>query len=123
MTFAHVSYLSYSQSSDLSADRLLYMRARCPSRRNLALKIAELRFSQEERLTSNCSGTRGKTALDRQELEQIRTDVFRYCSLVGKENFEDAWRDCRRAIDEWGRLLNYRRKNLADTTNTPILEQ
>ena len=99
------------------------MRARCPSRRNLALKIAELRFSREERLTSNCSGTRGKTALDRVKLEQIRTDVFRYWPLEGKENFEDAWRDCRRAIDEGGRLLNYKRKNLADTTNIPIPEQ
>ena len=71
-----------------------------------ALKIAELRFSLKERLTSNCSETRGKTALDRVELEQIRTDVFGYWPLEGKESFEDAWRYCRRAVDEGGRLLN-----------------
>lgn len=78
------------------------------SRRNFALKQAERMFSFEERLTSNCLGKRGKKQLDEKKLETIRENTFKLCPLESHEDGVKAWRECRKAIDEGGRQLNFK---------------
>lgn len=93
---------------DLSMDELLKMKAKASSRRNFALKQAERMFSFEERLTSNCLGKRGKKQLDEKKLETIRENTFKLCPLESHEDGVKAWRECRKAIDEGGRQLNFK---------------
>lgn len=89
---------------------LLKLKNESNSRRNFALKQAEKLFTFNERLTSNCQGKRGKNRLDERRIALIRENTFKLWPLESKEDPEKAWHDCRRAIDEGGRQLNYRQK-------------
>ena len=94
----------------MDMDTLLRLKNETSSRRNFALKQAEKVFSSEERLESNCTGTRGKKALDKTRLATIQDNAFKLRPLESKENKKDAWKDCCRAIDEGGRQLNQKKK-------------
>ena len=81
-------------------DSLLLLKNEYSSRRNFALKQAEKLYSKEERLTSNCTGKRGKKQLDQVRLGKIKEATFKLWPLDSKENPTDARKDCKRAIDK-----------------------
>ena len=97
-------------SEELPMDVLLRLKNEANSRRNFAFKQAEKMFSYEERLTSNCQGKRGKKQLDPKRVDVIRRNTIKLWPLENKEEEGSAWNECRRAIDEGGRQLNYRVK-------------
>jgi len=74
------------------------------------LKRAEKVFSYEDRLESNCTGTRGKKALDKTSVATIQDNTFKLWPLESKENKKNAWQDCCRAIDDGGRQLKQKKK-------------
>ena len=49
---------------------------------------------------SNCKGRKGKRKLDPVRIERIQAATFKLWPLEGKEKCEDAWKECKRAIDE-----------------------
>ena len=74
-------------------------------------------YSREERMTSNCTGSRGKKQLDPARLHKIKEVTFKIWPLDSKENPDDAWKDCKRAIDEGGRQLNMKQRLQPDAVN------
>ncbi len=88
--------LKSQQSLSLSANRQLSLKVRCPSRRNFALKQAEMLFTLQQRKECNCSG---KKALDAEVLQEIKANAFTYWPLEGSEQREMAWKNCIRTID------------------------
>ncbi len=86
------------------------LKSEANSRCNFALKQAEKLLTYEERLMSNCQG---KRRLDKVKLKHIEENTFKLWPLESQEDRVNAWKDCRKAIDEGGRQLNLRvRKNL-----------
>ena len=59
-------------------------------------------FTDEEKLSSNCTGTRGKNQLDKKKLETIKSHVLQYWPPDGTESEDTIWKDCIKAIDEGG---------------------
>ena len=104
-------------TGEFTTEGLLPLKNQCNSRRNFALKQAELIFSKEVRLVSNCTGKKGKLQLDPVKLEKIKESTFKVWPLDPRDNEKDAWQDCKRAIDEGGRQLNQRMKKLMDRSN------
>ena len=60
-------------------------------------------------MVSNVRGKRGKKKLDPVRVDKIKEATFKLWPLEGKE---DAWSECKRAIDERGRQLNLKEKLL-----------
>ena len=61
-------------------------------------------FSLDERLTSNCNGTKGKDLLDETRMEQLRQYIFEFHPM-GKEDTRIMWTKCKNAINEGARRL------------------
>ena len=59
-------------------------------------------FSDEERVTSNCAGTKGKKQLDIKKINKIHKYVFIMYS-IGITEQQAVWKKCRDAINEAGR--------------------
>ena len=76
-------YLLYLQ---LNISHLLKLKHSCSTRRNFAWRQADLMFTDEEKLTSNCTGTRGKNQLDKTKLDTIKRHVLQYWPPDGTEN-------------------------------------
>ena len=75
---------------------LVLIKNECCSRRNFALHQAE----KGEWIGNNCEGRKGKRKLDHVRIERIQAATFKLWPLEGKEKYEDAWKECRKAIDE-----------------------
>ena len=87
------------------------------SRRNFAMHQAEKMFTKEKWMGSNCEGRKGNRKLAPVlRTEKIHAATFKLWPLEGKEKFEDAWKECKKAIDEGGRQLKMKQK-LQDKTN------
>ena len=84
------------------------------SRRNFALHQAEKMFEKGEWIGSNCEGRKGKRKLDPVRIERIQAATFKLWPLEGKEKYEDAWKDCKKGIDEGVTQLKMKLK-LQDT--------
>ena len=56
----------------LSTEQVIQQKNASNSRRNFAFRLSVILFTEEERLMSNCTGTKGKKALDPAKLELIR---------------------------------------------------
>ena len=61
---------------------------------------------------SNCTGTRGKKALDPAKLELIRQEVIKFWP-PDSATASETWKECIKAIDEGGRSLKQKQKKLA----------
>ena len=73
---------------------------------NFAQKLVQRFFAPEELVNKNCTGTRGKGALDPTKLGMVRKYVFKLYPCT--RALEDAhWRKCITCIDE----LLRRKKN------------
>ena len=57
-------------------------------------------FENGEWIGSNCEGRKGKTKLDPVRIERIQAGTFKPWPLEGKEKYEDAWKQCKKAINE-----------------------
>jgi len=69
---------------------------------NFALKLAEKLFTEEERTTSNCAGTKGKRKFSAEKIDLIYEYVFEGFP-VDERAREFYWKKCRDAINEAGR--------------------
>ena len=76
--------------------RLRYVSA---SRQNFATNLMCKLFPKAERENSNVNGILGKSALDKDKIEYIRSVTFKMYPLE-RETEESAWGKCRVAIDE-----------------------
>ena len=63
-------------------------------------------FTRDERETSNVNGVLGKTKLDVDKVEYIKSITFKMYPLDQKGTLESAWSKCRSAIDEANRHLH-----------------
>ena len=81
------------------------------SKRNFAKKIAVEMYTRDELYTSNVNGKLGKKQLDPVRLAMIIETVFLAYPLEHQEKMEKALRDCRHAIDEYGRELHRQEKD------------
>lgn len=88
---------------------LLRLRYISASRQNFATNVMHKLFTRAERETSNVNGVLGKSALDRDKVDYIKSVTFKMYPLEQKETNESAWAKCRGAIDEANRRL-YRPK-------------
>ena len=79
------------------------------SRQNFATNVMRKLFTRAKRKTSNVNGVLGKTKLDVDKVEYIKSITFKMYPLDQKETLESAWSKCRGAIDEANRRL-YRPK-------------
>ena len=75
------------------------------SRQNFAAVLVRSFFKREVRMTSNVAGKSGKNQLCREMMAAIKVATFRMWPLESSEGEKQAWRLCRRAIDEAGRRL------------------
>ena len=76
---------------------------------------AEKMFEKVEWTGSNCEGRKGKRKLDPVHIEKIQAATFKLWPLEGTEKFKDAWKECKKAIDEGRRQLKMQK--LHDKTN------
>ena len=90
----------------LSAENVIAIRTASVSRRNFAANINRKILSEEERMTSNVSGTKGKNELDPVKVAFIKQVTFQQYPLKGNEREKKAWSDCILSIDEVNRRLN-----------------
>ena len=97
---------SIQHSDFLTAEEMISIRISSSSRRNFATNVNRQIFSEEERMTSNVSGTRGKLQLDSAKVAFIKRVAFQQFPLKGEERAKKAWSDCIEAIDEANRRLN-----------------
>ena len=96
-------------SIPMDSDALVRLRYISVSRRNFAANVMCKIFSTAEREVRNVRGKLGKSQLDPERIEYIKTVTFRMYPLDSKESAQSAWGACVNAIDEANRRL-YRKK-------------
>ena len=90
----------------LSAEELIAIRTASVSQRNFAANVNCKILSEEERMTSNVSGSKGKDELDPIKVAYIKRVTFQQYPLKGNEKEKKVWSDCIISIDEVNRQLN-----------------
>ena len=87
------------EGGQFMGEALVLKRASC-SVGNFAAKFLNVVFKSEELVNCNCTGTRGKMALDPGKMSIIKEYVFKFypCALAQEES---TWRKCVVAIDEF----------------------
>lgn len=93
----------------IDPDTLVKLRHASSSRRNFAANLMRKIFGKAEREVSNVRGKLGKSQLDPDKIDYIKTATFRMYPLDSKESSQSAWAACINAIDEANRRL-YRKK-------------
>ena len=96
-------------SIPMDSDVLVKLRHASASLRNFSANVMRKVFSKAEREVSNVRGKLGKSQLDPEKIEYIKTVTFRMFPLDSKESSQAAWATCINAIDEANRRL-YRKK-------------
>lgn len=91
--------LGKDQLSFAEIQKISYM---SQSIKNFAKNLAMQMFTEEERATSNCIGTKGKKQLNVEKLQKIRDYIFQIHTMSSQQQ-EEQWRKCRDAINELGR--------------------
>ena len=87
------------EGGQFMGEALVLKRTSC-SVGNFAAKFLNVVFKSEELANRNCTGTRGKIALDPEKMAVIKKYVFKFypCALAQEES---TWRKCVVAIDEF----------------------
>ena len=80
------------------------------SRKNFAVKVIRMFFTEEERARSNVRGKGGKSRLNPVKIDFVKKKTFEMWPLQTFELEKKAWADCVCAIDEANRRLNWPRK-------------
>jgi hypothetical protein len=82
-------------------------------RGNFAANLAAELFSKDERITCNCTGTRGKKQLSPRRLQLVKDITFQMYSCDPSQDSEETWRkECITAIDAKNRSIG------RDSTNS-----
>lgn len=89
---------------------------------NFSVNLLKALFTKEEMLNRNCSGTRGKGALDTGKLDIIKFCAFKLYSIPDAEQ-ESVWKQkCVISIDEFLRRGNRSRaQNRIEQKDAPVL--
>ena len=111
----HHLLIATLQSTQTWLDRALHIKRASCSPRNFAVKLLPGVFTAQELapLVSNCTGTKGKKALDQHKLRTIKELVMNLYDIPIK-NQEEVWKGCVRAIDEFLRRSNRSRVQKKD---------
>ena len=72
----------------------------CRGRRNLAGRLAQMIFSEEERKESNCRGVLGKKPLDFVKLQSIKEACLKEYPITPSETRESVNKEIRSSVDE-----------------------
>ena len=84
-------------------------------RGNFAANLAAELFTKDERITCNCTGTRGKKQLSPRRLQLVKDITFQMYSCDPSQDVEETWRkECITAIDAKNRSIG------RDTTTNSI---
>ena len=81
-------------------DELIQMRVKSCSVGNFAVHVLRRVCTQSELENRNCSGSRGKEAVDQKRLRYVKDTVFSLYAVPAAEKI-NTWRQCVRAIDEF----------------------
>lgn len=84
----------------LSHEELLQMRVKSCSVGNFAVHVLRRICNQADLENKNCSGSRGKGAVDQRRLRYVKETVFSMYGVSAAEKIQ-TWRQCVRAIDEF----------------------
>ena len=84
----------------LSQDELIQMRVKSCSVGNFAVHVLRRVCDQNDLDNKNCSGSRGKEAVDQRRLRYVKETVFSMYGVPAAEKIH-TWRQCVRAIDEF----------------------
>ena len=87
------------EGGQFMGEALVLKRASC-SVGNFAAKFLNVVFKSEELVNRNCTGTRGKMALDPGKIAVIKKYVFKFYPCAPAQE-ESTWRKCVVAIDEF----------------------
>ena len=87
------------EGGQFMGEALVLKRASC-SVGNFAAKFLNVVFKSEELVNRNCTGTRGKMALDPGKMAIIKKYVFKFYPCAPAQE-ESTWRKCVVAIDEF----------------------
>ena len=98
-----------TQTVPLDPGILLKLRYISGSRQNFATNVMRKLFTRAERAISNVNGVLGKSQLDVDKVEYIKSVTFKIYPVEQNESLESAWSKYRGAIDEANRHL-YRPK-------------
>ena len=90
---------SGEEGGQFMGEALVLKRASC-SVGNFAAKFLNVVFKSEELVNRNCTGTRGKMALDPGKMAIIKKFVFKFYPCAPAQE-ESTWRKCVVAIDEF----------------------
>ena len=92
-------------NNDYTSSFLVSTRALSCSRGNFAANLNRAWFSTDERKSSNVRGKNNKRKLSPNRVQRIYNAVFHMFPITQRENEQDSWKECVRAIDVANRQL------------------
>ncbi|KAL9973207.1 hypothetical protein ACROYT_G019627 [Oculina patagonica] len=84
----------------ISQEELTQIKCKACSIGNFAVQLLRQIFTQSELDNKNCTGTRGKEAVDPDRLRFVKETVFDIYAIAADEKL-NTWKHCVRAIDEY----------------------
>ena len=84
----------------ISPEELTQIKCKSCSIGNFAVQLLRHIFTQAELDNKNCTGTRGKEAVDPDRLRFVKDTVFDVYAIASDEKL-NTWKHCIRAIDEY----------------------
>ena len=84
----------------ISQEELTQIKCKSCSIGNFAVQLLRTIFTQSELDNKNCTGTRGKEAVDPDRLRFVKETVFDVYAIASDEKL-NTWKHCIRAIDEY----------------------
>lgn len=84
----------------ISADELTQIKCKSCSIGNFAVQLLRHIFENNELENRNCTGTRGKEAVDPERLRFVKETVFDVYAIASDDKV-NTWKHCVRAIDEF----------------------
>lgn len=100
----------YHLPTHLLKPNLHLLKQQSVSRSNFAKKLLASLISEDEWITLNVSGTRGKKQINPQVIDYVKLCVFFMYPLGVGENIEAAWKVCVKAIDAGARAIAKKRR-------------
>ena len=99
----------------ISQEELTQIKCKSCSIGNFAVQLLRHIFGQSELDNRNCTGTRGKEAVDPERLRFVKETVFDVYAIASDDKL-NTWKHCVRAIDEYLRRPKRMAKNSLSKT-------
>lgn len=103
----------------ISQDELTQIKCKSCSIGNFAVQLLRQIFEHNELDNKNCTGTRGKEAVDPDRLRFVKETVFNIYAITSDDKI-NTWKHCIRAIDEYLRRPKRMAKGSAQLNKTAM---